>query len=179
MPDYTSNLTALLTGHLGLPASGGTGTGMTDVSGKFSTQNRTPGDTSLDISDLISHAVAGGYTSFSDDSIRSNFKYLSGVIGEEKARKLFNQAFIYNQRPDAKQKTPQQKIQSFYDIGSNDPEVNKTLESIKNQGAGVQARFDQSTYEGNKEITGKMKATPLANSDQSSQLLTTINKKTT
>ena len=177
MPDYTDNFTTLLTGHLGLPSSGGGS--VSNVSDKYSPQNRTTADTSLDISDLISHAVAGVYTSFSDDSIKSNFKYLSQVIGEDKARKLFNQAFIYNQRPDAKGKTAQQKLQSFYDIGSNDPEVNKTLQSIKNQGAGVQARFDQSTYEGNKEITGKAKATPLANSDQSNQLLSSINKKTT
>jgi hypothetical protein len=176
MPDYTSNLTALLTGHLGLPA-GDPKSGLIDVSGKYKPQNRTSSDTSLDISDLISYAVAGGYTSFSDDSIKSNFKYLSGVIGEDKARKLFNQAFIYNQRPDSKKLTPQQKIQSFYDIGSNDPEVNKTLQSIKSQGTGVQARFDQSTYVGNKEIQGKFKAGQM-DSDQSNQLLSTINKKT-
>lgn len=176
MADYSSNFTTLITGHLGLP-TGGTGADVSDVSSNYSHKNRTPGDTSLDISDLISHAVAGGYTSFSDDSIKSNFKYLSGVVGESKARKLFNQAFLYNQRPDAKQKTPEQKIQSFYDMGSADPETNKTLQSIKSQGAGVLARFDQSTYEGNKEITGKMKPA-ITPSERTDQLLSIANKKT-
>jgi hypothetical protein len=176
MADYTSNFAALLTGHLGLPSGGG----VDDVSSKYKPQNRTTGETSLDISDLISHAVAGGYTSFSDDSIRSNFKYLSGIIGQDKARKLFNQAFIYNQRPDAKQKSAEQKIQSFYEIGSADPETNKTLQSIKNWGAGSLARFNQSVYEGNQQMIGKTKK-PINkdNTEQTDQLLTVANKKIT
>jgi hypothetical protein len=155
MSDYSSNFAALLTGHLGLPGDPPTGgTKPAASSDKYIPRGRTPIDTNLDIRDALSHAVAGGYTSFSDKDIKANFKYISDLIGQQKAHSLFLQAFLFNQRDDVKGKKGEDRVQSFYDIGSSDPETKKTLLAIQNIGSGVREGYRNSVNEGVKLISG-------------------------
>jgi hypothetical protein len=155
MADYTSNFAALLTGHLGLPGDPPAGNAPpAGSSDKFTSRGRTPIDTNLDIRDALSHAVAGGYTSLSDQDIKANFSHISSLIGPEKTQNLFLQAFLFNQRADVKGKSGEDKIQSFYDIGSSDPETKKTLLAIQNLGAGVREGYRNSVNEGVKLMSG-------------------------
>jgi hypothetical protein len=133
--DYSANFEALLTGHLGLPAGPVKGGIVKLGSDNYQPQDRTPLHTSLDIRDAISHAVAGGYKSLSDESVKSNYKYISQIVGPKEAQKLFTQVFLFNQRPDAQKKSAEEKLTSFYEIGSSDPEVKSILQKVKGLGS--------------------------------------------
>lgn len=161
MAPFDSNWQNSMMGHLGYheiaqsEGEGGKGK-VSEGSDRYHPENRTPGSTSLDISDIMSNTVAKGYKSFSDEEVKANYKYLSNVLGQDQARKLFNQAFIFNQRPDMKGKGLEDRIQSFYEIGSNDESTGKILKSVKDWGAGPLARWNASTNEGNQIVSGKV-----------------------
>jgi hypothetical protein len=180
MTDYTSNFAALLTGHLGLPGDPPAGGQKHAVgSDKYIPQGRTPIDTNLDIRDALSHAIAGGYTSLSDEDIKANFSHISGLVGSEKANKLFLQAFLFNQRSDVSNKKGEDRVQQFYDIGSSDPETKKTLLAIQNLGSGVREGYRNSVNEGVRLMSGTDKRDVSKYGDATvSAVQSTINKKT-
>lgn len=179
MPDYTSNFAALLTGHLGLPEDPPTG-GVSPTSDKYNPQGRTDLTTNVDIRDALAHAISGGYTSFSDDDIKANYKYIAGQIGAPKAQKLFVQAFQFNQRPGSQGKSNEQKIQSFYELGSADPDTKDTLERIKNSSSGPVEGYRSSVNEGVRLMSGKdKKAANVTTPDAANQIQSTVTAKTT
>lgn len=151
MADYTSNFSALLTGHLGINPGEG------DKPVTFKEHGNTSYDTTADIRDALNFTVAGGHTNFKDDSMKNFFANLSQKLGKDQAQKLFNQAFLFNQRSDIQGKKPEEKLNLFYDIGSNDPSVKRTLETVKNFGSGVQEGYRNSSDTGSQELTGKSK----------------------
>jgi hypothetical protein len=155
MADYTSNFAALLTGHLGLGGDPTTGGGKAPLtSADYQAQGRNSINDTLDIQDALNHIIAGGYTDFSNVDVKSNYKYISSLVGAQRAEKLFLQAFLFNQRPGMNQKGGEDKIQAFYDLGSSDPETKQTLLAITKQGGGVKERFRSSVHEGVRLLSG-------------------------
>jgi hypothetical protein len=171
MSDYTSNFSELLTGHLGLGGS--------NSSSAAQSQGRNSINDTLDIQDALNHVIAGGYTDFSDQDVKSNYKYISSLVGAQKAEKLFVQAFSFNMKPGNNKKGGEDKIQEFYDTGSKDPETQQTLTAITKQGYGVRDRFRNSAHEGVRLLSG---ADAKPDKDLSSKdmvtIQSTINKKT-
>jgi|HubBroStandDraft_2_1064218.scaffolds.fasta_scaffold00002_12 hypothetical protein len=82
---------------------------------------------SLNTRDVLSGIVAKGYTDLKSDDARNAFAYLSSSLGAATANKLMLHALLFNQRPEMQRASAQQKVQSFYDMGSNDPEVNNII----------------------------------------------------
>ncbi len=156
MSDYSSNFAALLTGHLGFPGDPPTRGGKGTVTqSTYTPQGRNSIDDTLDIRDALNHVIAGGYTDFSNEDVKSNYKYISKLVGAPKAEKLFIQAFQFNKNPGMNKKGGEEKVQAFYDLGSSDPETAKTLGAIKNQGLGsVKEGFRNSIHEGVRLLSG-------------------------
>jgi hypothetical protein len=154
MADYTSNFAALLTGHLGLPGDPTKKPGTVDE-----TANTIPArgnyDNMFDARDILTNFVGKGYKNFSDPQAKSDYAVLKNAVGEDMAKKLATQAFIFNSREDMKGKSWQEKISSFYSIGSNDPAVAKTLNAYSNLGQGPIAGANSSANAGNEEVTGR------------------------
>lgn len=181
MSDYSSNFAALLTGHLGLPGDPTTGGGKGTVTkGTYIPQGRNSIDDNLDIRDALSHVVAGGYTDFSNEDVKANYKYISKLVGAEKAEKLFIQAFQFNKNPGMNKKGGEEKVQAFYDLGSADPETSRTLSAIKNSLGSVKEGYRNSINEGVRLISGADTKQDKANSPKDvAAIQSAINTKTT
>jgi hypothetical protein len=94
-----------------------------------------PGQTNS-IRDILSGVIGRGFTDLKSDDARNAYAYLRGSLGPATASKLMTHALLFNQRPDMLKANPEQKVQSFYDIGSNDPEVHTIIKRAGNFGQG-------------------------------------------
>lgn len=117
--------------------------------------NKPKIDKDLDLRDRLSELIGKGNTLSPDDkaSIYSN---LVATLGKDKATKLMNHAFIFNSRPDMQKMPIEEKIKSFYTIGSSDPELTEIIGRTKNLGYGVVPGFRESTSQLNQELSGRV-----------------------
>lgn len=113
-----------------------------------------PRKADMDARDIVSSFVGGGHTSLNTKDLRDSYKRLSDLVGVPMAQKLSNQAFLHNQRTDTKKMNPQQKVQSFFDIGSNDPEVNNAIRNYRGLAQGQSLGFRTSPLLGNRGLLG-------------------------
>lgn len=101
---------------------------------------KTTIDRDFDLRDKLSElAVMGG--SLSPDDKSAIYGYLSANLGDKKAQKLMDHAFIFNSLPENKNLTPEEKIKSFYARGSNDADIMEVIGRTKNLGYGVVPGF--------------------------------------
>jgi hypothetical protein len=110
---------------------------------------RTPGDDRLNVRDFLTTMVGGGHKGLETEDLRNNYKALGRIVGDQTAQKLINSAALYNQRPEAQSMTPEQRVQGFYDLGSNDPEVAKHLLQGNGLGYGIAHGFRTAPLLGN------------------------------
>ena len=99
-------------------------------------------DDAVEIRDILNYFVGSGTTDFSgDQNAKNNMSVLAGIVGKEKAHKLAMSAYLFNRRPGISNMSPEQKIASFYGMGSSDPEVNTTLQNLRSMGTGPVAAY--------------------------------------
>lgn len=110
---------------------------------------------SLNVRDAISAFVGKRYIGTQDDSARALYSFLRGKLGGDAASKLLTHLSLFNQRTDMLKATPEQRIQSFYDIGSNDPELNTLINRSKMVAQGPIAGFNEAPLALNSEMLGK------------------------
>lgn len=113
--------------------------------------------------EALSGIVGKGFTNFQDSSAKANYANLVAMHGPAVAQKLVMHAMLFNQRPDMAGKSPEQRIQSFYDMGSADPATQNILSRSAQMGAGPVADTYNSWDRLNQEITGRSadtRATP-------------------
>lgn len=148
---YETNFLTMLNGHTDFPVTeeGGGVTAPIIPKGKF--------DDTADVSDILSNFVGKGYKGFSDEDAKHDFAALAGVVGKDKATQLMKHVFIFNNRDDIKNKTPQQKLQTFYSMGATDPDINSLLNQVK----AVQGQYGLNTSSniGSKQLSGRDVAT--------------------
>lgn len=117
-------------------------------------KSRTADDDTADVRDILSNLVGRKVSNLSDENTRSDFARLQALLGSQKAQKLITQVIIHNQR---NANAPMEKsIQDFYEVGSNDPEVNDVLKTVKGFGYGVLSGFRDSAKQGNQLLAGKI-----------------------
>ncbi len=110
---------------------------------------------SVYIRDALSGVIGKGYTDLKSDDARAQYAYLRGKLGNEMAQKLMTHALLFNQRTDMLKKSPQEKIQSFYDIGSNDPQVHDIISRAGKVSYGPIEGVNTSPDLNNMQITGR------------------------
>jgi hypothetical protein len=116
---------------------------------------KTAANDQADTRDILSMIAGGGHTSLSDPEVQKAYQRLSQITGAPAAQKLVNQAFLYNQRPETKGFNPEQRVQGFFSLGSNDSEVAEHLRQGKGLGYGVLPGFRGSPLVGNMKLTGR------------------------
>lgn len=114
-----------------------------------------PVEDSLNIRDVLSGVVGKGFTDLKNEDARNAFAYLRTHLGQDVASKLMTHALIFNQRQDMLKATPQQKVQSFYEIGSNDPILHNIITRAGNVSYGTQDGLNTSPDILNKQISGR------------------------
>lgn len=114
-----------------------------------------PTDTKFDLRDVLSGLVAKGNILNPDDKA-ALYGSLVSNIGQENAQKIMNHAYLFNQRSDIQRLPLEEKIKTFYTIGSNDPYVNDVISKTKTLGYGVLPGFRQSASDINQEMSGQI-----------------------
>lgn len=119
-------------------------------------RTKTGADDTADIRDDISFLVGrGGAPNLADDDSRGTYARLAQRMGTDKARKLLEAMSIHAQRPEVMaMKSPEQRIQSFYNIGSSNPDISPYIQQAKVFGSGVLSGFSRSSLLGNQILSG-------------------------
>ncbi|SRR6266536_1103847 len=111
----------------------------------------------LDIRDRLAELVGKGNALHPDDK-KAIYGALASQLGQEKAMKVMNHAYLFNQRPDIVKLPLEDKLRAFYTIGSNDPEVNQLISKSKTLGYGAMSGFRNSSSGINQQLTGSVAA---------------------
>lgn len=114
-----------------------------------------PPTDSLNIRDVLSGVIGKGFTDLKNDDARNAYAYLRSHLGYDAASKLMTHALMFNQRQDMLKASPQQKVQSFYDIGSNDPELHEIITRAGKVSYGPMDGLNTSPDALNKQISGR------------------------
>lgn len=105
-------------------------------------KKKSEADQAVEIRDILNYFVGAGTTDFrGDENAKNNMSVLAGLVGREKANKLAMSAYLFNRRPGISNMSPEQKIASFYGMGSSDPDVNTTLQNLRSMGTGPVAAY--------------------------------------
>lgn len=147
------------------------------IKGETSTYKKGMLDRHLDIRDRLSELVGKGNAMRPDDRT-AIYADLSDMVGKDKALKIINHAAVFNQRPDIQKLGMEDRLKAFYDIGSNDPDVNAVILKSKSLGYGVLPGFRNSTSQLNQELAGRIRTTANAQIDPSAarQIMLKIKK---
>jgi hypothetical protein len=111
-------------------------------------------DEQVETRDLIS-GIVGDWKNLKEDDKSAIITRLGSILGKPKAQKLINSAFIFNQRDDVKGKNAQDRVNEFYNLGSDDKEVNEIIQRSKSLGYGINSGLRSSPDITNKEIIGE------------------------
>jgi len=101
-------------------------------------------DADFDLRDRLSELATKGNTLNPDDKA-AIYLSLSKSLGQDRAQKLMTHAYLFNAKPEVQRLSPEEKLKSFYSIGSNDPDVQELIGRTKNLGYGVVPGFRGST----------------------------------
>lgn len=114
-----------------------------------------PPETILKTRESLTGLVGNGFTDLSNPTAQGAYARMVALHGPQVARKLLFQVMQFNQRPDMVAKTPEQRVQSFYEMGSQDPETQNILHRSAMLGAGPVADSRNSWDSLNQDMTGR------------------------
>lgn len=142
MPDYTKNFQNTVGGHTG---TGDDNLTVKSTKGKLADLVHTR--------DAISALVgAGGIQNLLPEDRKAVNAALAGYLGQNKATKLIDQISIFNQRPDMLKKSATQRIDSFFTIGSRDPDIDSIIKTTGQAGQGAIADASQTSNDLTKKV---------------------------
>lgn len=122
------------------------------------TKNKPQVDQNFDLRDRLAELVGKG-NALNPDDRAAIYGNLVNLLGKDKAQKVFQHAYIFNSRPDIQKLPLEDKLKSFYTIGSNDADVMEVLGRTKNLGYGVLPGFRNSFSQINQQLTGQIPVT--------------------
>lgn len=115
----------------------------TSGSDMYITGNKSRIDQDFDLRDKLAELAVRG-NSLNPDDKAAIYGYLTTNLGKDRAMKLMNHAYIFNTRPDVQRLSPEEKLKSFYTIGSSDPDVMDLIKRTKNLGYGILPGYRES-----------------------------------
>jgi hypothetical protein len=96
------------------------------------------------VRDALTGIVGKQAKDLKDQDLKDTYKYLQGMLGQQTAQKLLTHTMAFNQRSDMQGTTPEKRVQAFYDMGSQDPELNTLITKAKMLGSGPLGGFNTS-----------------------------------
>lgn len=140
------------------------------------TPGKTTPDRAFDIQDRLMELVGKGNVLSPDDKA-SIYGGLQTAVGTDKARKIMDHIYLFNSRPDVQKLPLEQKINAFYSIGSNDPDVQSYINQTKALGYGAGAQFRGSASQINQELTGRIPVTtPMTPTESQRKIMLSVKK---
>lgn len=121
-----------------------------------------PGRDKFNVRDSMATLIGNGYKAFSDDQSKGEYAGLKTLLGPQMAQKLMTHIFLFNNRSDIQNKTPEERLQLFYKMGAMDPSVNELIGRMRSLDYGPIVGFRNSPDVGSKQLTGRW---ALANPD--------------
>lgn len=115
---------------------------------------RTPIDQSFDIRDRLAELIGSGNVLKPDDKA-AIYGSLTSTLGADKARKIMDHIYIFNTRNDVKSLPVEEKIKTFYNMGSNDPDVMALINKTKSLAYGPLRGFRESSSDMNQQMAGR------------------------
>lgn len=138
--------------------------------------NRGPIEGQFDIRDRLAELVGKGNALNPDDKA-AIFGSLTTALGHDKAAKVMNHAYIFNQRPDIVKLPLEDKLKAFYSIGSNDPDVNQLITKSKSLGYGALEGFRNSSSAINQVLSGRTPDVTIASTPEvQKRIMLRVNK---
>jgi hypothetical protein len=132
----------------GDPVVGNIGDEKMILSGK-----RPPIVEKFDIRDRLFELIGKG-NSLKPDDKAAIYGYLSNTLGQDKAKKVMDHAYIFNTRADVQKLPIEEKLNTFFTVGSNDPDVMEIIGKTKNLGYGTAHGFRTSSSDMNQQLSG-------------------------
>jgi len=118
------------------------------------TGNRAPIVKDFDIRDRLADLVGKGNTLSPDDKA-AIYGDLVTTLGKDKAQKVMTHAYLFNTRRDVQKLNLEDKLNSFYTVGSNDPDVQALIQKSKSLGYGVKPGFRESVSDISQSLLGR------------------------
>jgi hypothetical protein len=112
----------------------------------------------LDLRDQLTALVGKGNTMSAQDRT-ALYGSLTAMLGRDKAQKVMNHAYIFNTRPDVQNLPIEDKIRTFYSMGSADPDVHDLIVKTRSLGYGVEPGFRESSSAMNQQLAGRTPTT--------------------
>lgn len=115
---------------------------------------KDPVAANLDVRDRLAELIAKG-AALTPDQKGGIYSQLSQILGQDKAQKLMTHAYLFNTHPETQKMPIEDRLTAFYNIGSNDPDVNQILNKTKALGYGVVPGFRDSVSDINSQLSGR------------------------
>jgi hypothetical protein len=122
------------------------------------TPGRGPIESNFDLRDRI-YELIGSKNQLDEESRKSLYGNLISLVGPDKAQKLLVQTHLFNKHPEYGNLPVEDRIQQFYNIGSNDPDVKDILDRTRNLSYGLKHGFRTSISHINQLMAGRLAPT--------------------
>lgn len=134
-----------MNGHIAIPTGGGA---------KPSNKTETKIDDDADVRDILTGLVAKGKGLPTED-LSAYAMRLAAILGRPTAQKIVNHILVFNQRGDVQNKSAEQRVEQFYNMGSMDKDIDAVMAKSKSLGYGVQVGLRESPDILNMEASGR------------------------
>lgn len=112
----------------------------------------------FDIRDVLTGLVGSRNVLAPDDKMALYGKLISS-LGKDKASKIMDHVYIFNQQPGNQNISIDDRLRRFYDTPAGDPEINKIISKSKSLGYGVIPGFNTSPLLLNQKLAGMVSPT--------------------
>lgn len=150
--------------RIGSPTTGDPVKGDLDDSKMLLSPKKPQIDQNLDLRDRLASLVGAGNNINPDDKA-ALYGDLKRLLGDAKAQKVIEHAYIFNNRQDVQKLPIEEKLNSFYTMGSRDPEVMEIIGRTKNLGYGILPGFRNSVSKLNETLAGHLPTAPTTSID--------------
>jgi hypothetical protein len=132
------------------------------------TPNKTHLEKGFDVRDRIAELV-GSNNVLNPDDKAAIYGDLVKTMGQDQAKKVMDHVYIFNTRPEYRSLPMEEKLRSFYALGSNDPDVQGIISKTKSLGYGPQQGFRTSNSQANQILAGRIEPSALVKPTTSQQ----------
>jgi hypothetical protein len=119
---------------------------------------KTPIDQNFDLRDRI-YELIGSQNNLKPGDQAAIYANLTRMLGKDRATKVMDHTYLFNAKPEYQKLPIEERIKHFYDIGSNDPDVQDIMTKTKVLGYGTGQGFRTSQSQINQALAGRIPIT--------------------
>jgi hypothetical protein len=105
------------------------------------------------LGDMLSNVLATGDSPVTSKNGRAMFQYARDLYGDQAAHNLLDQVILFNSQPQYKNKSKENRIESFYSL-IHDPQLEKIKNRLDKIGHGAVAQYYDSPNYDTQQLQG-------------------------